>query len=160
MNPIRESVKAMKLMWEKSKMLSLWLVAIVGTIPFTLISMPEYFWTVPPTITQGINSVVFILIWLLVGLYMGTKKNKYFLKFTLIYYSYLILSILLGFINALFSIVAFALMLAGPFTGLAYFISTDANFHLWGSVATLILVILSYFSGSFFNRSGSNGITT
>lgn len=150
----------MKLMWEKSKALSLWLITIVGTIPFTLISMTEYFWSVPPSITEGINAIVFILIWLLVSVYMGHKENKYFLKFSIIYFSFLILSILLGIIDALFGISAIAILLAGPFTGLKYFISTESNLHIWGSVATLILVILSYYGGSFLNRSASNRITT
>jgi len=149
----------MKLMWEKSKMLSLWLIAIVGTIPFTLISMPENFLSVPTTITQGINSVVYILLWIIASVYMGSKENKYFLKFSIIYFTYLILSILLGVIDALFINSIISILLMRPFAGLGYFIFTEANLNIWGSVATLILVILSYFGGSFLNRSGSNRIT-
>lgn len=150
----------MKLMWEKSKMLSLWLIAIVGTIPFTLISLTEYVGSVPPTITEGINSVIFILIWVIVSVYMGTKENKYFKNFSSIYFSFLISSFLLGGIDALFSLVIIALFLAGPFTGLGYFISTDANLQIWGSILTLMLVISSYYCGVFLNRSASNRIAT
>jgi len=133
-------------------MLSLWLIAIVGTVPFTLISYTDGLWGETASVSEGINAIVFILFWFISSAYMGYNQKKYFLKFSLIYFTYLILSSLLGFINALFGLAIIAILLAAPFTGLGYFITTDANLIIWGSVATLVIVAIGYYGGTYFSE--------
>ena len=116
-----------------------------------MISMTYYFYDDPSTIKEGINAVVFVLIWLIYGVYTGYSQKKYFLKFSLFYFSFLILSCLLADISLLFVIIA--VLLTGPFNGFEYFIDINANFFLWGSVGTLILVVLGYYTGTYIKSS-------
>lgn len=126
-------------------------VAVLGTIPFTIISMNDYFWDGSPTLGEGINAVVYISIWLGISVYMGYNRKQYFLRFSLIYFSFLIASCLLGYIQALFVFVPIVGLLAGPFNGLEYFIDTKSNLFLWGTIVTLILIILGFNASRFLN---------
>lgn len=143
-------MKRLKLIWEKFPITCLWFITIFATIPFTMISFTYYFYDDPSTIKEGINAVVFVLIWLVYSIYTGFSQKQYFLKFSLFYFPFLILSCLLADISLLF--VYIAVLLTGPFNGFEYFITTNINLHLWGSVATLMLIVLCYYISYYLSR--------
>ena len=99
-----ESDKRMKYVLENYpilQMIFLWLIAIFGTIPFTIISETEYFWSAPPTLSEGINTIIFVLVWFVISVYMGYNRKVNFLKFSLFYFFYLIIGIMVGSIDIL-----------------------------------------------------------
>lgn len=118
------------------------LITTIGTIPFTLISMTQYFWSAPSTLTEGINAIVYMMIWLCCSFIMGAIQNKKFYIFSLIYFLFVLTSSLIAYIS--FFYVPIVAVLAGPFNGLEYFLKGDLNLYIIGPILNLLLITLGY----------------
>lgn len=143
----------MSIKWDSY--LSILVFTIVGTIPFTIISYTGFLWDDEPTLTEGINVIFYILIWLVISVYMGYVQQKRFRKFSLIYFSILFLSSILAKVPSLGLFIPIVLGLGGTYTGLGYYIDMGPNLFIWGPLFTLILIISGYYTGAFLKAKGT-----
>jgi hypothetical protein len=109
-----------------------------------------------PDIRQMAASLVFLVFWFGYGLWMGVKKDSFFLKFSTLYWGLGIAAFLLGkTTDSLVGVIA-ACLFFGPVYGINYFFNANLHFSLYVFIAYGI-GLAGFFLGRYGKNTKGNG---
>jgi hypothetical protein len=132
------------------------IVILVTSIPVSIINFSAYLMGYKPSPSQAFFSILFIILWLIYGIFMGFKKIKCFTLFSTLYWSIgTLLFILSYFLQLDVIFIPVAIILAGPIYGLEYFlnISSDITLVILSIAITYGLSICGYLIGKNVNKT-------
>lgn len=126
---------------------------IIITIPAIILNFSTYLMGNPATISNLKVSIIFLILWFLLSVYCGWKKEKSYKKFTLIYWGIsIITSLLIGLISIIningMILAPLAIWYGSPIYGLRYL--TNDTLSMLNSISSYIgflLNFLGYFIG-------------
>lgn len=129
------------------------LLMLLIAIPFTIINFSSYLKGHPPNLYQAIASLLFLLVWFVLG--MRSKGKEFVLRSTLFWLTGVFLLLAGYYLDVAILFIPASIVWAGPAYGIRYVLDLPSNvvFALISIVCVYASGLVGFALGRFFKKS-------